>query len=271
MTLNDQVKKGNAMQLEVIEYKPDNQLYETPLLFIHGAWHGAWCWDEYFMPYFRDEGYHVVALSLRGHAGSEGNLRWASGNDYVSDVHQIAQTLPNTPILIGHSMGGYITQKYIEQYPATAAIMVASIPSKGILPFILRLIRHHPMTMLRVGVMMSSYQLVRTPKLARQHFFSDTIPDAKVAQYHSRLNSESMRMMLDASLLNLPKPQNVPSDLPRLVVAGERDAVFTIAEEKSTAKAHNADFKSFDMAHDMMLEPNWQEVADHMHEWIQSL
>jgi hypothetical protein len=28
-------------------------------------WHGAWCWDEFFLPFFADNGYHVTALSLR--------------------------------------------------------------------------------------------------------------------------------------------------------------------------------------------------------------
>jgi len=28
----------------------------TPLVFVHGAWHGAWCWDEFFLPCFADKG-----------------------------------------------------------------------------------------------------------------------------------------------------------------------------------------------------------------------
>jgi hypothetical protein len=32
--------------LEVITYKPLSSPRPTPLLFVHGAWHGAWCWIE---------------------------------------------------------------------------------------------------------------------------------------------------------------------------------------------------------------------------------
>ncbi len=43
------------MQLEVITHKP-KAVSSTPILFVHGAWHGAWCWEN-FLPYFAERGY----------------------------------------------------------------------------------------------------------------------------------------------------------------------------------------------------------------------
>ena len=40
------------MQLEVITHKP-KAVSSTPILFVHGAWHGAWCWEN-FLPYFAE-------------------------------------------------------------------------------------------------------------------------------------------------------------------------------------------------------------------------
>ncbi|MBI5715520.1 MAG: alpha/beta hydrolase, partial [Chloroflexi bacterium] len=45
------------MQLELITRQPASNPRPTPLLFVHGAWHGAWCWAEYFLPYFAQHGY----------------------------------------------------------------------------------------------------------------------------------------------------------------------------------------------------------------------
>ena len=45
---------------------------KTPVLFVHGAWHGAWCGDEHFLDFFADKGYRAVALSLRGHGAGRG-------------------------------------------------------------------------------------------------------------------------------------------------------------------------------------------------------
>jgi pimeloyl-ACP methyl ester carboxylesterase len=38
-----------------------------PVLFLHGAAHGAWCWAEHFMPFLEQRGVECHALSFRGH------------------------------------------------------------------------------------------------------------------------------------------------------------------------------------------------------------
>ena len=47
----------------------------TPLLFVHGAFTGAWCWDEHFLPFFAEAGYAAHAVSLSGHGRSRGRDR----------------------------------------------------------------------------------------------------------------------------------------------------------------------------------------------------
>ena len=66
--------------LEVLTRFPAGEPRPAPVLFIHGAYTGAWCWEPYFLPYFAAHGYGSTALSLRGHANSEGRegLRWYS-------------------------------------------------------------------------------------------------------------------------------------------------------------------------------------------------
>jgi len=94
-------------QLQQIFIEREQKAYSTPLLFVHGAWHGAWCWNQGFMQYFAGRWFSVHALSLRGHgtsAGHEGLRRFRIA-DYVQDVSRVASTLDEPPILIGHSMG----------------------------------------------------------------------------------------------------------------------------------------------------------------------
>ena len=45
------------MRLEHIIQEPTNRRYDTPILRIHGAW----CWQEHFMPYFAEQGFTVHA------------------------------------------------------------------------------------------------------------------------------------------------------------------------------------------------------------------
>lgn len=252
------------MHLEVITHRPTGTARPTPLLFVHGAWHGAWCWDEYFLPYFAERGYEVHALSLRGHGKSAGRVRWASASDYVNDVEQVARSLDRLPALIGHSMGGYVVQKYLEGRRAPAAVLLASVPVDGILSFMLRYAAQHPVAMLKTVVRLNPYWMVATPELSRAAFFSPDAPNA--AAYHQRLQAEAFRVALDSALLDLPNPVRV--NTPLLVLGAARDAVFTCQEQERTAAVYRAPLEWFDLAHDMMLEPGWQAVADRIMVWL---
>ncbi len=120
------------MKLEIISREPKERRFETPLLFVHGTGHAAWCWDENFLPYFAEKGFSSHAVSLRGHGASEGGekLKWTSVSDYVADVFQIASRLSKKPVVIGHSLGGLVVAKYLEKHEAPAGILVAPSPSE---------------------------------------------------------------------------------------------------------------------------------------------
>lgn len=62
--------KGVRLMLEVIDKGCTSETHPVPLLFIHGARHAAWCWDEHFLDFFADKRYRALAVSLRGHGAS---------------------------------------------------------------------------------------------------------------------------------------------------------------------------------------------------------
>jgi hypothetical protein len=55
--------------LERISYIPKNRGYQTPIVFQHGMWHGAWCWDLW-QELLAQWGWESHAHSLPGHANS---------------------------------------------------------------------------------------------------------------------------------------------------------------------------------------------------------
>ncbi|HRQ40771.1 MAG TPA: alpha/beta fold hydrolase [Chloroflexota bacterium] len=254
--------------LEIISRQPETAQYQTPLLFVHGAWHGAWCWEEFFLPYFAEKGWATYALSLRGHGNSPGRekMRGHSVNGYVSDVVEVAQTLPAAPVVIGHSMGGLVVQKYLERYHAPAGVLLAAVPPHGVIGTTLRLGRNHPGVLLKTNLTLSMQPVIGTQALAREMFFSEEMPEDEVVRYYGRMHNESFRAFNDMLWLNLPKPKRVKA--PMLVLGGTKDTIFTGAEVKSTAVAYNTEAVFFDMAHDMMLEAGWIEVADHIINWL---
>jgi pimeloyl-ACP methyl ester carboxylesterase len=257
------------MQLELLSpIKPGS--HSTPILFVHGAWHAAWCWEK-FLPYFAQHGYAAYAVSLRGHGASEGRdkIRWHSAaHGYVADVAQAVQTLDRPPILVGHSMGGYVVQKYLETHTAPAGVLLASIPVSGILGFGVRFALRHPWPFLKAHLLLNPWHMVETPELMHDAFFSPHVSAEEIARHFARLQPESFRVELETTVLNLPHPDKVKT--PLLVLAAANDRVFSVAEEQATARAYGTEAEIFpNMAHDMMLEPNWQQVADRILGWLQ--
>ncbi|MBL8154990.1 MAG: alpha/beta fold hydrolase [Anaerolineae bacterium] len=259
----------SPLSLEVISRDPVGSPKPTPIVFVHGAWHGAWCWEENFLPAFAQAGYPVTAFSLRAHGRSPTNksIRFLRIGDYLADLDSIIQQIGTPPILIGHSMGGYIVQKYLETHPLPAGILLASIPLPGALPFVLRHTLRHPWPMLKTLLTFNGYEVVRTPALAKDAFFSDSLPDETAARYHARLNSESTLIILDSSLFARIRSSRIQS--PMLVIGAANDRVFTVAEQESMARAYGSAAHILpNTAHDLMLERNWRSAVEIILAWL---
>ncbi|KKC00574.1 alpha/beta hydrolase [Mycolicibacter arupensis] len=255
--------------LEVIDKGCASAAHPVPLLFVHGAWHAAWCWDDHFLGYFADLGYRALAVSFRGHGGSSSDkpLRACGVDDYVADLQSVADALPVAPVVIGHSMGGLIVQKYLENRPAPAGVLMASIPPQGNYGSSLRWMRHRPWDAIKMAVTGKALPYISTPARARQHFFSETTPEHIVDDCAARLQEDSPRISVDCLILRLPRPKRVTA--PLLVLGAEDDGAHTCKEVRATARAYNTEAQFFTgMGHNMMLEPGWKLVADHIHGWL---
>ena len=256
------------MKLETLTRAPANAKHKTPLLFIHGMWHGAWCWDEFFLPFFAEHGYRATALSLRGHAGSEGKIRGSRIANYVADVEQVALTFETPPVIIGHSMGGFIIQKYLETHNAPAAAILGSNPHFGLWRAFGRVLRRDPRIVLEAFLTWNMRPVVKTSAGARWAFFSADFPEADLLKYHAKMNDESFRMFLDLLGLNLAHPKKVKT--PLLILGAENDTVIAPRDVHDTARAYGVKAEIFPhMAHDMMLESGWRSVAERILIWLQ--
>jgi pimeloyl-ACP methyl ester carboxylesterase len=257
--------------METIEHivkHPAEKKHKTPILLQHGAWHGAWCW-EYWLNYFAELGYEVHAISLPGHGQSSQNKRFLNlytlGN-YTDVLADEIEKLSEPPVVIGHSMGGAILQNYLQHHSLPGAVLLATLPPQGALKMILRNLQKRPRSTLKGFLTMNLYHWVASPASAKSMFLSDNNPiDADVFQ--QKLGGESLTI---GSQTMLPFLRVKKTAVPILVVAAEKDNLFTVAEQKATAQKYNADFILIEnQAHDLMIEPAWQSVADHIDSWIQ--
>ena len=265
------------MRLEIISKLPaegsgsGEDRRSTPLLFIHGMFHGAWCWDVHFLDYFARHGFAAYAVNLRGHGNSEGGdkLRWTRIADFVDDVDAAVRRLPTPPVLIGHSLGGFVVQKYLEDHGAPAAVLLSSPPPSGMLAPALRIMRRRPLIFAKINLTLNMAPMIASPGLAREAFFSADIPEEELRTYWKLMQNESYMALLDMVGLDLPKPEKVRT--PMLVMGAERDNMLKPAEIEATARAYGTRAVIVpDVAHNSMLETRWEGVASRMLEWLRT-
>ena len=88
---------------------PNPQTDQPVLVLVHGAWHGAWCWQR-VLPLLHAQGLAAHAVTLTG-VGERAHL--LSGqvrlSTHVADVLGLIDTLElSRVLLVGHSYGGLV-------------------------------------------------------------------------------------------------------------------------------------------------------------------
>lgn len=255
--------------LELIHRGAGTASHPVPVLFVHGGFHGAWCWDDHFLGHFADAGFHAAAVSLRAHGGSVTSqpLRSCSIRDYLDDVTEAIRRLEGPVVLIGHSMGGFLVQSYLRNQVLPAAVLLASVPPRGVLHAAGRVFRRYPLGALKANRWGGS-DLVGTPRMARHLLFSPDTPESTVQACVERAQPESLRAsFFDLLVHPLATPATI--DTPLLVLGAECDGFVTPVEVAQTAAAYGAEPEMFPgMGHNMMCEPGWRDVADRIITWL---
>lgn len=256
--------------LEVIHYEAKGPVMGPPLLFVHGAFAGAWCWDEHFLAWFRERGHAVHAPSLRGHGGSGGRdeLHRFGVADYVADVRRVAETLQDPPVIVGHSMGGFVAMKYMERFPAAGLVLLGSVPPTGMAGPAASMSLENPMLLWRIGLVQTFGEQFADEALLSKALFSDRLSKERTATYLKRVQMESRRATMDMYGPDQPNTL-LMRNAPALVLGGRQDAMVPPFHVQTTAALLGTKAHLFpEMGHGLMLEPGWEEVAETILAWL---
>jgi pimeloyl-ACP methyl ester carboxylesterase len=240
-----------------------------PLVFIHGGFAGAWCWDVYFLEWFASRGWECHAPSLRGHGASEGkeDIHVFGIDDYVADIAHVGQAFDAPPILVGHSMGGFVAQRYLEAHPAMAAILMAPVPATGLSGAGFAMALGNPGLFWDVGIAHEFGRRAPSPAVLFEAVFGHR-PDNGFSRYGNRFTDESHRAWAEMCNPAFLDRSRIP-DMPIKVVGGDRDRLIPPAFIKSAARllGEQADIMP-GLGHALMIESGWEEVARHIDGWL---
>lgn len=265
--------RGRSPALEWIEARPEGQATGAPILFLHGAFGGAWMWNEIYLPFFARRGRHVAAVSLRAHgrsSGSEQLQRW-SLVDFREDVERAIAEFPVPPIVVGHSLGGLLAQMLLGRATMRALVLLGSMPPDGLFLESPRLAITDPhiwteavlgsVTNSRLPIEVAGYQVL----------FSEGLPPERVERYATRMRPESARALLEAHWPGPIVPALV-AGVRTLVYGGDNDRLVWRASAIRTVLYHGGEYRAAPgMGHFMQLDIGAEDVARSVLGWIEGM
>lgn len=147
----------------------------------------------------------------------------------------------------------------------TGAVLLATLPSTGMTPMTVRLLKRHPLSTLSGMLRLNSYEWIRTAELA-QDLFLNPKTEIDIVAFHRQLVNETVEL---AFSLMFPFARVNPLKTPILVISSEKDRLSKVNEQERTAKKYST--KSIvikNQPHNLMMESAWKQVADLIDNWI---
>lgn len=223
------------------------------------------------MPYFSKRGFDCYALDLSGHGESEGRERLDSFGleDYVDDVAQIVATMGSAPILIGHSMGALVVERFLERAPVEAAVLMAPVPSTGTLGATIKLAFTRPAFFAHMARASQGKYTPEALQHIREVYYSPETSMQDLVRFQHLFKAESQRAIREMALIALRLPVQRPA-LPVLAIGGELDAVFPPNLLPFTAARWKAEVAVIPRAgHTIMLDAHWEVAAARIARWLE--
>jgi len=256
---------------------------QKTILLIHGLWVTPSSWGK-FQRHYESLGHRVIASPWPGINHDVPSMRRDPSGlfgigiaEVIAHYTKIIRSLPEPPIIMGHSYGGLITQLLVDQGFGAAAVAIDSVPPKGIL-------------VLPLSTYLALTPAFLQPSTFKQTFlftfkkwwqvFANTLSESEArAEFEREVIPASGRSIFQASFSNATPHSlatvNFKNDsrAPLLFIGGEKDVIMPAALSRKIFKKHTAsaaitEYKEFPgRSHYLIAENGWQEVAQFALDW----
>lgn len=252
------------------------------ILFVTGAFVTHHCWDEWRV-YFEARGYSTVApawpfkdapaAELRARQPHDIDLARLTLAELVDHFADIAKSFPEKPIIIGHSLGGLITQILLNRDLAAAAVAIHSVPPQGIIPYEFSFLKS---TWGALGLFTSLDETYLMPFDTWQYAFVNEMPlDEQQKAYDLLTSPESKRVarggLTSAAAVDFDKPH-----APLLLTSGSLDNIIPAHlnnrnYERYKKNGSILEYKEFPgRNHHVLAQAGWESDADYVLGWIKN-
>lgn len=250
------------------------------IVLIHGMFMNPKSWENW-KKYFEDRGYTVYTPAWPYHEGEPFALReninpelgkLTFGQVYDS-LASFIDTLPEKPILIGHSMGGLLSQKLLANNKGVAGIFIDSAAPNGL--------TSSKWSFYRSNVPVITPLAGDTPFIMDNDSFNYTFTNTMTAQESELIRDkyvvpESRNVARTITgpdgYINVDEPHK-----PMLFIAGEKDNILPASLNKMNSKLYKdktsvVNFKKFkNRTHFICGQEGWENVASYANNWLTAL
>lgn len=250
------------------------------IVFVTGAFVSSNGWDDW-RKYFESKGYKTVAPAWPFKNGTAAELRNRQPNDtdlaaltlseVIDHYADIVKSMPEKPIVIGHSLGGLMTQIIVNRDLTAAGVAIHPVPPQGVFPYEFSFLKAAwkslgLFTSLKKTYLMSfkdwQYAFVNNMPLDEQQkaYEENTIPESKTVARGG---------LTSAAKVNFSKEH-----APLLITSGSLDNIIpphlNLRNYKKYKKNNSVlDYKEFPgRNHYVVGQPTWKEDADYILEWL---
>ncbi|MGA3183473.1 MAG: alpha/beta hydrolase [Candidatus Dormibacteria bacterium] len=241
------------------------------ILFAHGMYMNAKSWDPW-VARAQAAGFETVVPSWPYHVGEPAELRRhidpklgrLTFGQVVQHFADVIGTLPDPPLVIGHSVGGLVVQRLVNDGLVRAGVAVSSAPALGVIsldPHFLRANFPH------VNPLAGNRPVAMTP--ARFHYtFCNTMSRAASDRAFEEYVVPESRNVPRSTLLRSGRIHFRREHAPLLMIAGDTDHLCPLPAVRRNARRYRRSagltrFQAFPgRSHFICNQEGWEEVAD---------
>ncbi|WP_033343146.1 alpha/beta hydrolase [Catenuloplanes japonicus] len=252
----------------------------TPVVFIHGLWLHAGSWQPW-AGRFAGRGYAPMLPGWPGEPATVEAARRDPGAvaglglaDLTGHHETLVRALPESPVLIGHALGGLIAQRLLGSGLGRAAVAIAPAPAR-----------------MPAAQLAAAWPVLRNPAnrhravsltAARfRHGFGSTLGRAEADDLFGRWAIPSPgRPVFETACAHLVRGAATPADAgndargPLLLISGQEDRLVPDAATRAAYKRYGdssaiTELKQYPgRGHSLTIDGGWRQVADHVLEWL---
>jgi len=259
--------------------EPLKNIESKTILFITGAFVASTCWDEW-KKYFEQKGYECLVLPWPNKEISATVLRSRHPDEAIASMHlaklvdyyaRQIKLLREKPILIGHSMGGLITQILLQRDIAAAGVAIHPVAPQGVICFSLAMLR-------AVWGPLGFFTSVKKPFMMSfkqwQFAFTNGMPETQQRAAYDKFCIPESKLISRDGLTSTAHIDFSKHHAPLLITAGSTDHIVPAKLNYANFKKYNSfaitDFKEFPGRNHFVLgQPTWREDAQYIYDWLQ--